>query len=153
MFTDVLTNSSANVCITAGDDGVAACATCATDAAATRSSHTLHKRSPARSCVHCLVLYPPRDLYSSPCMHCNCFGAFRAAIWPQSLPSSCKNPRCVNSTYQPAACTHRMPAVKAAVDACGCATLPPPQATPSNTETCAATSGTIPLRLCVRRDL
>ena len=27
MFTDVLTNSSANVCITAGDDGVAACAT------------------------------------------------------------------------------------------------------------------------------
>ena len=31
MFTDVLTNSSANICITAGDDGVAACAT---DAAA-----------------------------------------------------------------------------------------------------------------------
>ena len=26
MFTDVLTNSRANICITAGDDGVAACA-------------------------------------------------------------------------------------------------------------------------------
>jgi hypothetical protein len=76
-------------------------AACATDAAALRSSHSLHKRS-ARS-FHCLVLYASRDLYSSHCMHINCFVAFRAAIWTQSLRSSCKNPRSVNSTYQPAA--------------------------------------------------
>ena len=38
-----------------------------------------------------------------------------------------------------------------AVDARGCAPPPPTQAPPSNTETCAGTSGTLPLRLCVGR--
>ena len=43
--------------------------------------------------------------------------------------------------------------VEAAVGSYGCATPPPPLAAQSNTETCAATSGTIPLRLCIRREL
>ena len=50
MFTDVLTNSSANICITAGDDGVAACAT---DAAAAVPASPID--APASICMYVYV--------------------------------------------------------------------------------------------------
>ena len=53
MFTDVLTNSSANICITAGDDGVAACAT---DAAAAVPASPVD--APASRCMYvCMYVY------------------------------------------------------------------------------------------------
>lgn len=45
-------------------------------------------------------------------------------------------------------CRPHMPPVEAAVDARRCAPLPPPRAAQRIAETCAAASGTIPLRLC-----
>ncbi len=48
---------------------------------------------------------------------------------------------------------HRFSAHQHGTDGGHRMTPPPPQAPPRTTETCAATSGTIPLRLCVRRDL
>jgi hypothetical protein len=74
-------------------------------------------------------------------------------MWPQSLPSSCENPHAdsLRQIHVPSSCcTHHTPAVEAVVDARRCAP-PPPQAAQSNTDTYAAASGTIPLRLCVRR--
>jgi len=57
MFTDVLTNSSANICITAGDDGVAACAT---DAAAAVPASPID--APASICMHIYIYNDDRPL-------------------------------------------------------------------------------------------
>ena len=60
MFTDVLTNSSANVCITAGDDGVAACAS---DAAAAVPASPID--APASICMYVYIYIMMIALYCS----------------------------------------------------------------------------------------
>ena len=60
MFTDVLTNSSANICITAGDDGVAACAT---DAAAAVPASPID--APASICMYVYIYIMMIALYCS----------------------------------------------------------------------------------------
>ena len=80
MFTDVLTNSSANVCITAGDDGVAACATGA--AAAVPASPI---DAPASICMYvhtCYVLIkPPMPIhYVLAAVFASCFYVLKSLL-------------------------------------------------------------------------
>jgi hypothetical protein len=97
-------------------------------------SYTRHETCTARTACTAIVSAHSEPPYG----HNRCQAP--AKILAPSTPRTNQRPHTSHASY------------RSSCRACGCATPPPPQAPPSNTETCAATSGTIPLRLCVRRD-
>ena len=71
-----------------------------------------------------------------------------ASSWSKGNQNRMPAQRTASIAKSHASCQHHMPAMEAAVDARRGAPLPPPHQPHTDTKTCAAASGTIPLRLC-----